>query len=958
MAASSKPGDNHASLMENIEKVVGDDGRTTYKIRLHDIDLMFPFYPYKSQVIVMEMILNACNRAEHCLIESPTGSGKTLALLVGALMWQKSYKDKLAAEKDDWKEPYLPMEHSVATTADPTEVRPSYSRSEDVSGASCSGLKGTSSYNVTKAEDGSEIIALDDEDSDECFSDDDIFKSPKGKRGMSKKTPKCNNQKKKSKTERHNVNDSHFRSSPSIMCDNGDGFELTSTEIEEFDSPFKSACENIPRSVTPPVTLLDGLVEEFNSPFKPTREEIPRSVTPPVTPLVGVIKESDSPFKAASENLPRSVTPPVTSLPKELETTIEKLLESPKKTQYMKYPKIFYATRTHQQIDQVVKQLRLSGYKNVRMTVLSSRERSCVHPVVSRSHKSEKSELCTRMMASKDLEDMCAYYLNKEKLFHSHRTLESTGFPDIWDIEDLVKLGRRHTSCPYYGARMLMVSADIIFCPYNYLISPTIRRSMDIKLKGHVLIFDEGHNIEDVCRESASLKLNEKLLVSTINESTNLEYSFNLGYKMFKYLEVILMWLREKCRNMSAFNDYNKAEAVFSVTEFVAAAENGHFGKNEFLTFQEIYELNPGEMIDKMTANSKSCYEGLILVLNFIFNYEYKDDFNVVIEKTIEDVENSDLSQSLPFTSSHKGKKQWTGTLNFLCLNAATIFKQIKDEARSIIITSGTLSPLDSFDAELGVNFNHKAELSNEISSEQLFAAAISCGPSGKPLMLDYKNINSYEVQDDLGKLLLIISQTVPEGILVFFSSYAAKDNMFKRWRDTGVLTLISRYKTLFEEPKTSLEMKETMEAYYAANTKFELKGGIMFAIFRGKVSEGINFENEHARAVIAIGIPFPNLKAVDVRLKRAFNDRSSQLNGNEWYSIQGFRALNQALGRVIRHKDDWGVILLVDLRYKHERSKKRLSRWIRENIQEIGPSRLLIPSIKRYCNLKLQKCK
>ena len=40
-------------------------------------------------------------------------------------------------------------------------------------------------------------------------------------------------------------------------------------------------------------------------------------------------------------------------------------------------------------------------------------------------------------------------------------------------------------------------------------------------------------------------------------------------------------------------------------------------------------------------------------------------------------------------------------------------------------------------------------------------------------------------------------------------------------------------------------------------------------------------------------------------------------LNGDKWYEIQAYRALNQALGRCLRHKNDWGALVLVDARFK-----------------------------------------
>lgn len=57
----------------------------------------------------------------------------------------------------------------------------------------------------------------------------------------------------------------------------------------------------------------------------------------------------------------------------------------------------------------------------------------------------------------------------------SNMKLRNLGLESPWDIEDLVQLGRDNCCCPYFSARSLMEEADIIFCPYNYLIDPVIR---------------------------------------------------------------------------------------------------------------------------------------------------------------------------------------------------------------------------------------------------------------------------------------------------------------------------------------------------------------------------------------------------------------------------------------------------------------------------------------------------
>ena len=59
------------------------------------------------------------------------------------------------------------------------------------------------------------------------------------------------------------------------------------------------------------------------------------------------------------------------------------------------------------------------------------------------------------------------------------------------------------------------------------------------------------------------------------------------------------------------------------------------------------------------------------------------------------------------------------------------------------------------------------------------------------------------------------------------------------------------------------------------------------------------------ARCVICIGIPFPSAKDELVVQKKSFNDMRRRegeviLTGDQWYSTQAYRALNQALGRLV----------------------------------------------------------
>ena len=115
--------------------------------------------------------------------------------------------------------------------------------------------------------------------------------------------------------------------------------------------------------------------------------------------------------------------------------------------------------------------------------------------------------------------------------------------------------------------------------------------------------------------------------------------------------------------------------------------------------------------------------------------------------------------------------------------------------------------------------------------------------------------------------------------------------------------------------------------------------GAILFAVCRGKVSEGIDFSDIHGRAVIITGLPFPPRQDPKVMAKINFLDMEKRkggqgLGGNEWYTQQCTRAVNQAVGRVIRHRNDYGVVLFMDKRFSYPSNKDQLPKWVQGSVK------------------------
>lgn len=112
--------------------------------------------------------------------------------------------------------------------------------------------------------------------------------------------------------------------------------------------------------------------------------------------------------------------------------------------------------------------------------------------------------------------------------------------------------------------------------------------------------------------------------------------------------------------------------------------------------------------------------------------------------------------------------------------------------------------------------------------------------------------------------------------------------------------------------------------------------------VCRGKISEGLDFDDAKGRAVFIVGLPYPPLKDPKVILKQRYLDKritqnGEYLRGNEWYSLEATRAVNQAIGRVIRHKHDYGAIILLDSRFTNLRIQDNLSLWLKKHIQIVS---------------------
>eukprot|EP00439_Symbiodinium_sp_Y106_P001800 s5106_g1.t1 len=278
-------------------------------------------------------------------------------------------------------------------------------------------------------------------------------------------------------------------------------------------------------------------------------------------------------------------------------------------------------------------------------------------------------------------------------------------------------------------------------------------------------------------------------------------------------------------------------------------------------------------------------------------------------------------------------------TLYLWCFSCSVAMRDLqKREVYSVIITSGTLSPLQSTADAFGVPFPVMLENRHVIdASKQLMAAVVGRGPQQGSLDATFSNRSELAYAKELGGTVKRLAANTPDGLLLAFSSYGMKESIFETWKRLGMLTEIACEKPIFEEPKGNNETKKVMQEYSAALARGG-NGAILAAVCRGKLCEGIDFTDKQCRTVVMVGIPYPARNELRVMLKQDFLDaKGVRGDGQRWYHREAIRAVNQTIGRAIRHRTDYGAVLLCDSRYasgsRLSNQASGLSSWLRPQV-------------------------
>lgn len=659
--------------------------------------------------------------------------------------------------------------------------------------------------------------------------------------------------------------------------------------------------------------------------------------------------------------------------------------------------KLIYCSRTIPEIEKVVEELHklnkyyieMEGDSSMIGLCLTSRKNLCIHPLASRQKDGKAVDgMCYSMTASHkrsrnreknegDIENTCTFFEKYEE--GGHESLLPNG---IYNIDDLKEYGRKMGWCPYFIARHAISYANIIVYSYYYLLDPKIAELVSKELsKNSVVVFDEAHNIDNVCIESMSVTINRKLLEKCHT---------NIGH-----LEEIVAKIKQDDQNKLEM-EYNKlVEGLYEASQ---AKKSDLFLANPILPGDILQEAIPGNIrtaehfirflkyfleyvksrlriqhvitespaaflkhiYDKMTIERKPlrfCSERLrslirTLEVNNITDFTpltllcnfatlvstYLRGFTIIIEPFEERTPN------VP-----------NPILHFSCMDASIAIKPIFERFQSVIITSGTLSPIEMYPKILDFHPVIAATFTMTLSRQCICPIIVTKGNDQVAMTSKFETRNDVSVIRNYGTLLVELSTIVPDGIVCFFTSYLYMEQIIASWYEQGIIDSIQKNKLLFIETQDAAETSLALYNYVKACENG--RGAVLLSVARGKVSEGVDFDHHLGRCVVMFGIPYVYTQSRILKARLEYLCDNYQIKENDFLTFDAMRHAAQCVGRAVRGKTDYGIMCFADKvrlqlldvfhclilgvslssiqRFARDDKLRKLPKWIQENMNK-----------------------
>ena len=117
----------------------------------------------------------------------------------------------------------------------------------------------------------------------------------------------------------------------------------------------------------------------------------------------------------------------------------------------------------------------------------------------------------------------------------------------------------------------------------------------------------------------------------------------------------------------------------------------------------------------------------------------------------------------------------------------------------------------------------------------------------------------------------------------VFLPSFSLLRKCENAWRESYKIWdrfLQSKGKIIVEPSSTQSDFEEARDDFN--NTIRQTGNCILLAVFRGKMSEGVSFNDDYARGVICAGIPYPSFYEISISTKMKYNNEQRLFRGRD----------------------------------------------------------------------------
>ncbi|XP_037246608.1 ATP-dependent DNA helicase DDX11 isoform X1 [Falco rusticolus] len=576
---------------------------------------------------------------------------------------------------------------------------------------------------------------------------------------------------------------------------------------------------------------------------------------------------------------------------------------------------------------------------------------------------------------------VCPFYSYEQMQF-----LRDEILVEVKDIEQLVALGRETKACPYFGSRYAIPAAQLVVLPYQMLLHEPTRSAAGIKLKDQVVIIDEAHNLIDTitCIHSAEVSGSQLCCAHSQLLQYMERYRKRLKAKNLMYIKQILYLLERFVAVLGGNVNQNPSCQAVSQTGTVLKSINDFLFQSQIdnINLFKVQRYCEKSLISRKLFGFVERYGGTATAVktnkenqklaglqNFLLtlqqgpNKEAGTPQSPPMEAESDQLRTaSPLMQIEGFLSALTNANQdgrvilnrqgtvGQSSLKFLLLNPAVHFAKVVEECRAVIIAGGTMQPVADFREQLlscaGMDPARVVEFScgHVIPPENILPIILCNGPSNQQLEFTYQTRDLPQMMDETGRILCNLCNVVPGGVVCFFPSYEYEKQVYAHWEKMGLLTRLAAKKKIFQEPKKASQVEQVLVEYAkcikrCSQAGGQMTGALLLSVVGGKMSEGINFSDDLGRCVIMVGMPYPNIKSPELQEKMTWLDRTMPRAAGQAPSrvlIENLcmKAVNQSIGRAIRHQKDFASILLLDHRYTRPATFNKLPQWIRERTQ------------------------